>query len=1117
MADLLAGGAALADADVRAAVTAQLDTTMFLEAGAGSGKTAALVARIVALVDAGEPLDAIAAITFTEKAGAELRERLRAALGASPLDPVRRGRRAAALDAVDGAAIGTLHAFAQRVLREHPLEAGLPPAVEVMDEIESQLAFEERWRSFRERLFTDPDLERTVLLSFAAGVQVRHLEDVAAAFDDNWDLVDERVDRHAPDPPPVTTAPILAAARALCARQHACTADDDRFALALDGLRTACDTLETAIHSGDDVAVLEALLAVKGPGQNMGRRNQWPPGDLDGARAASAELTALVERLVNTVADACLRRLAAALAVFTLEGAEERRRHGRLEFHDLLVLARALLRGPHVRAVRATLHHRYRRILLDEFQDTDPIQIELAVRIVADPELDAADWTDLEPEAGSLFLVGDAKQSIYRFRRADIRVFLAARDALVPQPHHLDTNFRTVPAVLAWINEVFGQLVVATPRAQPAYRALQPHRPDPPAGAGPTVTVLGAVAHEDGPSADELRDREAAEVAAAVATVLGQGWAVADGSASTAGTGPWRAARPGDIAILLPARTSLPRLEEALERAGVPYRAESSSLVYATPEVRALLGALRAIDDPTDELAVVTALRSSLFGCSDRDLFAWRVPRQGSWHPLAPPPPAVDGDDRVGDAMAALRLLVEERAWLTPSQLLTRLVTQRRVLEVGAVNGRRREIWRRIRFVVDQARAWSEAGGTGLRPYLDWARRQAAEGARVAEVVLPETDDDAVRIMTVHAAKGLEFPIVVMSGLSTRPRSAARGATVLWTDDSFEVKATKDVTTERFDDALDVDEQLSYHERVRLLYVAATRAQDHLIVSLHRTRNCPEPEPRATSGELLAWAARAADQVTLGPRAGAASDLAMAPIAAGAVPFADFDAWATERARALATAGRRRTVAATALAAGPLPNDPGLAKDARDLDLPPWNKGRYGTAVGRAVHAVLQSVDLGTGEGLDAAAAAQAAAEGVLDRRDIIATLCRSALASPAVRAAARSPHWREVYVAVPVAGTLLEGYVDLLYRTADGLVVVDYKTDHVPTEEALAHRLAHYRRQAAAYAVAVEGVTQEPVVRAVFVFCRPERAQEREVADLRAAMAAVHADVASTTPPPTR
>jgi RecB family exonuclease len=178
------------------------------------------------------------------------------------------------------------------------------------------------------------------------------------------------------------------------------------------------------------------------------------------------------------------------------------------------------------------------------------------------------------------------------------------------------------------------------------------------------------------------------------------------------------------------------------------------------------------------------------------------------------------------------------------------------------------------------------------------------------------------------------------------------------------------------------------------------------------------------------------------------------------------------------------------------PDDPGLAKDARDLELPPWNKGRYGTAVGRAVHGVLQSVDLATGAGLDDAVAAQVLAEGVAEHADVVTALARSALASDVVRRAASRPYWRETYVGTVVGDRVLEGFIDLVYQDDDGLVIVDYKTDTVPAA-ALDRRVAFYRPQMAAYVAGLTAATSRPVTRAVLLFLSPTGALERTVEEI--------------------
>ena len=235
--------------------------------------------------------------------------------------------------------------------------------------------------------------------------------------------------------------------------------------------------------------------------------------------------------------------------------------------------------------------------------------------------------------------------------------------------------------------------------------------------------------------------------------------------------GELRPCRPGDITVLLPARTSLPALEAALRERGVPYRAENSSVVYTTAEIRHLMLALRAADDPTDELALVAALRSPLYGCSDVELYEWAT-GGGRWNIWAPPPEAL-ADHPVAEAHRP-RPLDRRRGSRggRPPTCWPRSSTSVACSTSRSTAPTPHDVWRRVRYVIDQARAWGDVGGHGVRRYLSWARLQASEG-RIADTILPEHDHDAVRIMTIHAAKGLEFPITVVSG-SPPSRSAAR-------------------------------------------------------------------------------------------------------------------------------------------------------------------------------------------------------------------------------------------------------------------------------------------------------------------------------------------------------
>jgi ATP-dependent helicase/nuclease subunit A len=1057
-----------------------LDTTLFVEAGAGSGKTTALVGRVVNLVLQGVPIGSVAAITFTEKAAAELRHKIRTRLGElSAAKGPHAALVAEALADVDLAPIGTLHAFARRLLNEFPVEAELPPRFEVLDEVQSATEFHERFTDFLEELLDDPASVRLVELCQHDGFGVeKGVRRMADDFQSNWDLVEARVG--AVLPPTVDDTALAGQVCRACADVAAFTAPDgDTQEGVIARFAARARQLAESMPFGELLRVLDELTDENKPRGNSAnwKKHHGSPTVLDDYKAAHQLAVAAAADALAQLHEERRLTLGALLRGFTLQSVEQRRDDGRLEFHDLLVMARHLV-ATHAE-VRAQLHRRYTHLLLDEFQDTDPIQLELAVRITADPAAQPTDWRTLRPLPGRLTVVGDPKQSIYRFRRADIAQFLLARGQLGATSATLSANFRSAAPVIDWVNHSMAVLIQEQEHVQPAYGPLLAARDhgSVTANAHGSVRVLGPEVHAP-LSADELRELEADDVAGTVVTALSQRWQVWN-------EGNLRDCRPGDITILIPSRLSLPALEVALARRGVPYRAENSSLVYAAPEVRGLMLALRAADDPTDELAIVAALRTPLFGCSDRHLYEWKVSHGRRWtlwgldelpEDLAHHP--------VADGLRCLGALADQIPYRTPSELLSWLVAQRSVLELALAQRDTRDVWRRVRFVVDQARAWSEAGGHGVRRYLLWTRLQGDEGRFVAETVLPETDHDVVRIMTIHAAKGLEFPITIVSGLTSKG-GGQRGRRVVWTADSWALSEPDDPTYQQFQP---IDEQMGDAERRRLLYVACTRAMDHLVVSLHRTE-----KPVGSLAEALAAAADGAPHTAL-----TNDDAAMRPATheVHQLPWADEAEWALARSTALAHAGRPAALSATTLAARLAEHgddDPGVRKDPVDLDLPPWQRGRYGTAIGRAVHAVLQFADLRTGANIPALAAAQAAAEGVIGREDTIERLARSALRAPIVAEGISGQHWRELFVATEVGPTVVEGYIDLLVRHPIlGLVVVDYKTDQVPPGPERAERVQRYGTQLAAYGLALQQLLGEPVRGGMLVMCRPSGPAEQ-------------------------
>ncbi len=310
-----------ADAAARRAIVECLDETMFVEAGAGSGKTKSLVDRVVALITVADvPMREIVAVTFTEKAASELRDRIRRELEhvAGDPDPVRASRAATALDDLDGAAVSTLHAFAQRVLVEHPIEGGLPPHIEVLDDIASQVAFEERWTRFLDQLLDDTALERPLLLALNGDTTRATLRTIALACNANWDLVEQRMGPE-PDPPPLEVGEVLDALTAVVARTAECRADDDKLSLGIDLLAAWAVQFRAAPDEYEQLRLLHGGLPKFSA--RAGQKGNWS-SDVDEVRAEVAALRALAAEQAAAVSEAAIRRV-------TWEIARIHRRRGR--------------------------------------------------------------------------------------------------------------------------------------------------------------------------------------------------------------------------------------------------------------------------------------------------------------------------------------------------------------------------------------------------------------------------------------------------------------------------------------------------------------------------------------------------------------------------------------------------------------------------------------------------------------------------------------------------------------------------------------------------------------------------------------------------------------------
>ena len=1075
----------LSDADVRRRLNEELGTSFFVEAGAGTGKTTAIVGRIVALVASGILLPSgLVAITFTEAAAAELRARVRDGLERAAREEGRpdgeRDRCRSAAGLLDEASIDTIHAFAGALLRSYPLEAGLPPNFDTLDQIEQDLEFRERFRAWFEKIADDIKVRDILRWALLLGLTPDQLQAMARALHEQYDLLEKHATWPVARPPSAIeeAARMAAYLRNLRDFLPECLDPTDKLYVKMAEIAFAAERLEQARDDQEALAGLR-LLEFWGNPKFVGKQGNWR-GDsckrLKGALTLRIdEATEILEKWRQFIFSALLK----SLRLFVLEYAAERKRRGVATFQDLLTWARDLLRDSP--EVRLHAQRRWTRIFVDEFQDTDPLQAELTFYLAADPAVPFPEnWLEASLEPGKLFLVGDPKQSIYRFRRADIALYQKVQEKAgerVP----LSQNFRSVPRILEFVNTHYGNLMKFIPGVQPTYNPLQAE----PADSGTGLWFLGGAADEKQPV---IWQREAEDVARCCRVALEQQWPVSEGRGAARTT---RAARASDICILIPTRTNLRRLERALEAERIPYRIESGELIVMTQEVRDLISCLRAIDDPSDEVALVAALRSPAYGCSDPELLLWR--EQGGRFNFERPGTGTGA--RVAAAMTDLHGFHLRRHELSVPALVEDFIERRMLVAASFGNLRPRESWRRQRYVSRRARDFAATGRATLRAFVDWMEGLEREQFRDVSAATGETDEDAVRLLTIHGAKGLEFPIVIMTGWGSVKRFDKTEAVADRIDGKLEV-GVGDWKTAGYDSATDRERSLDEAEALRLTYVAATRPKDHLVLSLHRrasSKQYPQAEQFAETIQNEGLGVPV-DFAVLGP----ASELpATAPdFSTPEQQAATEEAWIRNRRELVEALGSIRIVSAT-----------GLAKAGADEgaeDVAAFRRGRAGTSLGRAVHAVLQTIDLATLAGLDDLASAQAAAEGITSRTEDIAAAVRSAAASdPVRRALAGGRFWREVPLGGSLEGHLLEGFADLLYEEDGALRVVDYKTDDVPTS-AIDRRLERYRLQGGVYAVLVELATGRRVAGVDFVFT--SAGETRAVSDLDGVRAAVRA-----------
>jgi len=1109
MAETSAAGSPPPDREQRELITRELDRCILVEAAAGTGKTTSMIARMLALLRTGRcgNIRNMAAVTFTRKAAAELRGRFQVALekAVRQAEGTEKERLEEALTHVEQCFIGTIHSFCARLLRERPVEAGVDLAFEEIDEEADRRLRAEAWDGFASGLVADDPHGILAELNFLG----LSLADLQSAFGDFADFPDVQ---EWPLPP------------------HDVMPDCERARAELDGYlariaelvpllprETGNDTLiprlqriPRIISHYDDLSRPDQLMEVLELFDSNAKviQKEWKKTGRFSAEDAKREQAAW-ERFRDSVVRPALTawREKRYIAVIRLMSAARmhydrlRRERGQLNFQDLLMISAALLREDP--AVRRYFQSRFTHILVDEFQDTDPIQAE-AIFLLASSDPGEADWRKCKPRPGSLFLVGDPKQSIYRFRRADIVTYNEARQIIDMgggMVVSLSANFRAAEPIITWANNVFepGEpscsasgkaLLRFPPRAtdeSPSYVPLQAGREE--GKGGELCGIYRLDIPEEYSRMEQAVPAEADLVARIIRGALDSGMTVPR-TRKQLEEGRGSKVTPDDFMIVTRNTGNLSVYARALQHYGITHRVTGGCALNDLDELRLLHACLRAVVHPDDPAALVAALRSELFGVSDSALYAFRKAGGSFSYSAELPDLEPDHAAALEDAFTRLR---RYSLWLARLPFvaacegiagdlgLFALAAAQPGGDVQAGSlGKAVELLRSV-----QSEAWSAAQ---LVEYLGklMEREEKHDGISARSGLLP-----AVRIMNLHKVKGLEAPVVFLADPSGEfehdiarhiDRSGGRilGYLAISRGGSQYGRGKLLAHPAHWESLAEREREFARAEELRLRYVAATRAGAATIITQRCRQNSSNPwchfEPFIDeSGDLPdpGEPEQPVEEKAAITPAEIGAETAAASARLGSVLNPTYDArGAKEYALALP-------------ATATLPEAAVIETDMHPLSA----AEEHGVEWGEVIHLLLQagmSAPEADMEALAAAALAEAGLPPSLATQ--AADMARAVMGSDIWRRAMES---ETSLVEVPfqilqgadsAMPTILRGAIDLVFHEKGGWVLVDYKTDRLD-RDMLREAADRYSAQVRLYAEAWERCSGERIREALIYF----------------------------------
>ncbi len=1102
--------AEIRDAQARLSAASTFDRNVVVTAGAGTGKTTLLVDRLVHLIVKSPdpvPMPDIVALTFMIKAANEIKVRLQERLlelasgsgsAAALLERYRlsaedlAARAQAAVLEVERSQIGTIHSFAAHLLRLYPVEAGVDPRFEPDEGVGFDEHFQREWERWLDDELGAAGSRHGIWKKVLRRTGVAELCELARALVKDLvplDTLEQQINDSS------LSAPVrawLQDKRARATELSTAYLEDGKEPRQVERLLSAaCGVFDLALARGvPGLRMVDGETAALLMDKSAGSK---PPVGWD--KPDFEEATRIIQT-ARAVLRADHEYFRDALTVLRPFAEDCRRRFleaGYITFDGLLARARNLLRDHP--GIRERLKRHFKAILVDEFQDTDPVQYEIILFLCERHGRCASDWQDVKLEPGKLFIVGDPKQSIFAFRRADIEAFQAVTGRLIEQgglPLTLTTNFRSHASILSPVNGLFGRLLAGGRGPQPPYHPLDP-QPDRGTGASTQGVALRLVAPEHGEEEDDELSAEQAARAEAEALARWLKNDVIGKETLTMRGRPPRKVEPGDVALLF--RTFTPSRDylEALRRHGLSYVAEGEKHFYRRQEVIDFVNLLRCIRHPDDRVALAGVLRSALGALTDRELaelaaldaLDYRGSTAGVGGASAGPPPTInDALQRHPKAAHVRRLYAELDALHRDcpgrplADALDLVLARLPLVELAAASLHGEQaaanLWK-VRYLAEDL-----AGDPAmtLSAFVKLLAVRIDDPPEESESGLAEESLEAVRVMTIHKAKGLEFPIVVLVGmhagtLGQRPLIQVQHD---WSTDVAGIRLGP-AGTLGGEFASEKLEARTVAEHRRLLYVAMTRAKERLVLSGALTGRSSSGNFLSLLREVLGDAVGNREAAELSVGEGRITQTILAadegrPRERAAKPrtsrlsddTSSFESrWNAREPRWAACREQRAFMTPSRVEGGPAqsgaPPTPTLASAAR------------AASIGVLVHKCLEHWNYR--DNVDALlenCASVCKSEPYLldDVRAVLRTFASSAAYAELKQATILG---REIPFIMPWPGPpstmMMEGRIDLLYERGGEVWIADYKTDNL-TEADIAGRAEQYRPQGTIYLEAV-------------------------------------------------